>query len=627
MDFALKSVSIIFITALLTTSGCNDSGSVEEPNEMVLHHVLSAKIKGLDPGNMRDVYSVIVASQMFEPLYQYHFLKRPYELVPLLAEDMPQISDDLLTYTIKIKKGVYFQDDPCFGSPRSFGLRSKTAGGSVPNGKGRELKAEDFVFSLKRIANIKYLSQNWSIFDNKIDGLDEFREYTKTRKSEADVDYSRQVQGLTTPDDYTLVIKLKKPWPQLCMALADTSTAPVAKEAVDYYGRDIISHPVGTGPFRLNVWRRGSYIELVRNQAFRGELYPSSGEPGDAEAGYLDDAGKPIPFADRVVWTVIEERQPAWLLFLQGKVDATVIPKDNFDEVMGGTGELTPAMKQRNIHLKTFKDPSTYWLGFNMAPVSTFAESTGVFGKNKPLRRAISYAIDREKFIELFFNNRHLVAHGLIPPVMPSYNPEIKEKGYAQYDPEKAQELLKEAEKIHGGKLPTLKITLPGTNTWYRQYGQLLKRNLSAVGLEVETEYMDRPTYLEKVNTKSIQMFTSGSSASTPDAQDFLAMFYSRYRAPGPNKFNYSNPEFDELYEKAQAMLDGPEKHRLYRKMELIVLEDCPAAFLNHRVAYVLHHDWYKNYKPHAFAYGLSKYRRIDLAKRTAYKKLLKTIK
>jgi len=623
----LKSVSIIFITALLTTSGCNDSGSVEEPNEMVLHHVLSAKIKGLDPGNMRDVYSVIVASQMFEPLYQYHFLKRPYELVPLLAEDMPQISDDLLTYTIKIKKGVYFQDDPCFGSPRSFGLRSKTAGGSVPNGKGRELKAEDFVFSLKRIANIKYLSQNWSIFDNKIDGLDEFREYTKTRKSEADVDYSRQVQGLTTPDDYTLVIKLKKPWPQLCMALADTSTAPVAKEAVDYYGRDIISHPVGTGPFRLNVWRRGSYIELVRNQAFRGELYPSSGEPGDAEAGYLDDAGKPIPFADRVVWTVIEERQPAWLLFLQGKVDATVIPKDNFDEVMGGTGELTPAMKQRNIHLKTFKDPSTYWLGFNMAPVSTFAESTGVFGKNKPLRRAISYAIDREKFIELFFNNRHLVAHGLIPPVMPSYNPEIKEKGYAQYDPEKAQELLKEAEKIHGGKLPTLKITLPGTNTWYRQYGQLLKRNLSAVGLEVETEYMDRPTYLEKVNTKSIQMFTSGSSASTPDAQDFLAMFYSRYRAPGPNKFNYSNPEFDELYEKAQAMLDGPEKHRLYRKMELIVLEDCPAAFLNHRVAYVLHHDWYKNYKPHAFAYGLSKYRRIDLAKRTAYKKLLKTIK
>ena len=597
--------SALLVTIICTgliIAGCDGPGPVEEPNEMVLHHVLSTKIKGLDPGNMRDFYSVIVASQMFEPLYQYHFLKRPYELVPLLAEDMPQISDDLLTYTIKIKKGVYFQDDPCFQV-----------------GKPRELKAEDFVYAIKRVANIKYLSQNWSILDNKIVGLDEFREYTKTCKSEANVDYSRQVQGLTTPDDYTLVIKLKKSWAQLCLALADIATAPVAKEAVDYYGEDIISHPVGTGPFRLNVWRRGSYIELVRNPAFRGELYPSRGEPGDAEAGYLDDAGKPIPFADRVVWTVIEERQPAWLLFLQGKVDATVIPKDNFDEVMGGAGELTPAMKQRNIHLKTFKDPSTYWVGFNM--------QNPVLGKNKPLRSAISYAIDREKFIELFFNNRHLIAHGLIPPIMPSYNPEIKEKGYAQYDPEKAQELLKEAEKIHGGKLPVFKMALPGTNTWYRQYGQLLKRNLNAVGLEVETEYMDRPTYLEKVNTKSVQMFTSGSSASTPDAQDFLAMFYSRYHAPGPNKFNYSNPEFDKLYEKAQVMLDGPEKRRLYRKMELVVLEDCPAAFLNHRVAYVLHHDWYKNYKPHAFAYGLSKYRRIDMAKRAAYKKLLKTIK
>jgi len=195
---------VTIICAGLIIAGCDGPGSVEEPNEMVLHHVLSAKIKGLDPGNMRDVYSVIVASQMYEPLYQYHFLKRPYQLVPLLAEDMPQISpprhDGGLTYTIKIKKGVYFQDDPCFGSRLA---------GSLPNGKGRELKARDFVFSLKRIANIKYLSQNWSIFDNKIVGLDEFREYTKTCKSEADVDYSRQVQGLTTPDDYTLIIKLK----------------------------------------------------------------------------------------------------------------------------------------------------------------------------------------------------------------------------------------------------------------------------------------------------------------------------------------------------------------------------------------------------------------------------------
>jgi len=301
---------------------------------------------------------------------------------------------------------------------------------------------------------------------------------------------------------------------------------------------------------------------------------------------------------------------------MQGRLDAGVIPKDNYEEVMTGGGELTAAMKQRNIHLKTFQDPSTYWLGFNMADA--------VLGKNKPLRRAISYAIERERFIELFFNNRHLVAHGVIPPMMASYNPQIKEKGYARYDADKAKELLKEAEEIYGGKLPALKIAMPGRDTFYRQFGQFLGRNLNAVGLEVEVQYMDRPTYQQKVNSGSVQMFASGASAKVPDAQELLSLFYGKNAAGGPNKFNYSEPRFDELYEEAEVMADCPERRRLYREMEIIVLEDCPAAFLNHRVAYVLHHDWYKNYKPHAFAYGLSKYRRIDKAKRAAYNQVQK---
>jgi len=326
-----------------------------------------------------------------------------------------------------------------------------------------------------------------------------------------------------------------------------------------------------------------------------------------------------MPFADKVIWTVIEEYQPAWFLFLQGELDASVIPKDNFDEVMTGTGELTPAMKQRNIRLKTFLDPSTFWVGFNM--------QDAVLGKNKPLRRAISLAINREKFIELFFNNRHLIAHGFIPPLMNSYNPDIKRYGYAKYDPEEARELLKEAVELHGGELPELKIAMPGVSTWDRQFGQFLKRCLNAVDIEVEVQYMDRPTYQEKLNTKSAQMFASGGSASIPDAEDFLGLFYSKNWSPGSNKFNYSNAEFDRLYEKISVMSDSPGRVELYRKMELIVLEDCPAAFLNHRVAFVLHHDWYKNYKPHAFAYGLSKYRRIDMKKRAAYKELLKRIK
>jgi ABC-type transport system substrate-binding protein len=599
LKFVIVSLSVLF----LLVAGCDGSRSANDPNEMVLYHVLYTKIKGLDPGDMRDVYSMMVASQMFEQLYQYHFLKRPYEIVPLLADGMPQVSDDMLTYTIKIKRGVYFQDDKCF-----------------PNSKGRELKAEDFVYAIKRIANIKYLSPNWSMFDNKIVGLDEFREYTKSCKKLEDVDFSRAVEGLQRPDDYTLVIKLKKPWPQMvATAFADISTSPIAKEAVDFHGKDIMSHPVGTGPYKLGVWNRGSYIELVRNPKFRGELYPSEGEEGDAEAGYLDDAGKMMPFADKVVWTIIEEYQPGWFLFLQGKTDASVIPKDNFDEAITQNSELTPAMKQRNIHLKTFDDPSTFFLGFNMLDP--------VLGKNKPLRKAISLAIDRQKFIELFTNGRDRIAYGFVPLIMDSYDPNIKDKGYAQYDPSESRKLLAEAEKIYGGKLPVLKIAMPGADTFSRQYGQFIERQLKEVGFQIELEFMDWPTYLGKLNTRSLQIFASGWSGSIPDAQDFLQSFYSRYWAPGSNSYNYLNPEFDKLYEKVEVMPDSPERRKLYRQMELMVLEDYPAAFINHRVAYALVHDWYKNYKPHAFAYGLSKYRRIDLAKRAAYKELLKTIK
>jgi len=608
MDFAKRFLSILSIALLAAAAGCERrSGRVEDANEMVLRHVLHAKIGGLDPAKTSDIYSRIVASQIFETLYDYHFLKRPYELAPLLAEGMPEISEDgpprgKLTYTIKIKRGVYFQDDACFA-----------------DGRGRQLTARDFVYSFKRIANIKTLSPNWARLDNRIVGLDEFREYTKSCAGAEDVDYSREVAGLSAcgGDEHTLIIKLKEPWPQVVYsALADTAYAPVAKEAVDYYGPDIISHPVGTGPFKLNVWRRGSYVELVRNARFRGQVYPSEGESGDGEAGYLADAGRAIPFADRVVWTIVEEYQPAWLMFLQGKIGAGVVPKDSFDEVITGGGELTPAMKRRNIRIETFSDPSTYWLGFNMADE--------VLGRSKALRRAISFAIDRERFIELFFNNRHLVAHGMIPPMMAGYNPDVKKKGYSRYDPEKAKELLVEAKRIIGGELPALKIAMPGAGTWFRQYGQFLKRSLTAIGLEVEVQYMDRPTFQAKLRSGGVQMFASGVSASAPDAAEFLSLFYSKSDSVGANAFNYSNDQFDKLYERARVMPQCSERRRLYQEMELIVLEDCPAAFLNHRVAYVLHHDWYKNYKPHAFAYGLSKYRRIDKAKQAAYMELAK---
>ncbi len=593
---------VVLVATLLTFAGCDGSPTDGQSNENVMYSALSSKIRGLDPGDIGDVTSSAIASQMFECLYQYHYLKRPYEIIPQLADGMPQVSDDGLTYAIKIKKGVYFQDDKCFA-----------------NGKGRELKAGDFVYAWKRIANIKYLSKNWWIFDGKIVGLDEFREYSKTCKSTEEVDYSREVVGLQTPDDYTLVIKLKKPWPQIVYLLAHLPTTPVAREAVEYYGEDIINHPVGTGPFMLKTWHHGSYVELVKNPDFRDEFYPSEGEAEDVANGMLADAGKKLPMVDKIVWTMVPEDSPRWFLFMQGKLDASGIPKDNFSEAIEMGRNLTPKMQQRNMKLRIFRDPSTYWIGFNM--------EDEVLGKNKSLRKAISCSINRQGYIELFTNSRGEIAYGFVPPLMKAYDSNLKDKVDIGYDLQKTKSLIAEAEKIYGGELPELTLSMPGTDTVSRQMGQFFQMLLKEAGIKLNVEYMDWPTFQERVHVKDVQLFSLGWVADYPDTETFLQLFYSKNISPGTNSFNYVNPQFDRIYEKVAVMGDGEERIRLYREAERIVIEDCPAVFLLHGMAYVLHHDWVYNYKPHAFGYGLSKYRRIDLKKRAAYKELVKAIK
>ena len=593
----------VLVISIFLLSGCRkkDTDDVSELN--VWRRPLFTKLQTLDCGNLSDVYSIGVASQIYEPLYDYHYLKRPFELVPLLAEDFPQISDDKLTYTIRIKKGILFQDDPCF-----------------PNGKGRELKAQDFVYAIKRIANVKYKSQNWSGFDGRIVGLDDFREYTKDFKKELDVDYSYAVEGLKSLDDHTLQVTLTRPWPQLTHTLSVVRLAPVAHEAVEYYGEDIIYHPVGTGPYKLQTWQRGVYIEFVRNHNWRGGVYPSEGAPGDLEAGYLDDAGKPLATIDRLIYRIIEEFQPAWLLFKRGELEWMQTFKDNFNEaVNAGTLEATEEMTERGIELVLYDDPSVFWLGFNM--------QDPVLGKNKPLRKAISRTINRKDMIEVFFHGVHKVAYGYIHPSQAEYDPDIIHADYAKYDLEEARELIREAEKIHGGPLPPLTLSNPGSGVIDRQMGQYLQKAFEKVDLQLNVDYLDWPTYLDTLNKGKHQICFSGASPSIPDPLGALEAFLTKNWGYGGNHNFYSDPEFDKLYDQIEVMFPGPEKTALCRKMEKMILDDCPSVFINHRVSTVLRQSWFKNYKPHVYSYNTAKYWRIDVEKKVEYKDLLKELK
>ncbi len=580
---------------------CGCRRSAPDPGESVLYANLGARIRTLDTADISDVSSMVVAAQCCECLYQYHYLKRPCQLIPQLAAGMPAVTDNGLAMTIKIAKGVYFADDACF-----------------ENGKGRELTAGDFVFAWKRIANVKERSRNWWIFDNRIVGLNEFREYTKSVGKNHQVDYSRPVAGLQAPDDHTLVIRLKRPWPTMIYHLAYLPTAAAAKEAVDYYGRDIISHPVGTGPFKLKVWHRGSYVEMVRNENFRKELYPCEGEQKDLEAGLLADAGKPLPLVDKLFFVLVEEDQPRWLQFLRGKIDAMSIPKDSYSRAVDASRNLSSSVSRLGIRMETFSNPDTSWIGFNM--------ENEILGSNKPLRRAISYCLDRSGFIELFSNGRDQKAYGFIPVMLNCYDQRVKKIGI-DYDPTKAVQLVKEAQKLNGGKLPRLKLSMPGTGTTMRQVGRFWQKCFENVQLDLDVEYMDWPAFQEKVKNRDVQMFWSKAVAFYPDAEYFLQCFYGKHTWPGPNIFNYANPEFDAIYEQIVSMPDSNQRTQLCRQAQRIVIEDCPAAFVGHRVAYVLVHDWVRNYKPHTFQYGLAKYRGIDASRRAGYKKLLKKVR
>jgi len=588
-----KFFHICLITEAIFIAGCSeneDAASDHLPTLKVRRVALNSKVRSMDPGDIGDVTSSMMAANIYETLYQYHYLKRPYELIPCLAEAMPEISDNGLVYTIKIRPDIFFVDDKCFAG-----------------GVGRQVTAQDFIYAWKRIADIKYLSKNWWIFDGHIVGLDDFREYTKSLETGANVDYSRPVEGLKAPDNLTLQIKLTKPWPQILFLLAHLPTAPMAKEAVDYYKDEIVNVAIGTGPFMLDSWQHGSRIIMSRNPKFRKEYYPDQGESGDKEKGFLDNEGQQLPFLDRIEVTIVEESQPLWLLFMQGKIDAAGIPKDFYNQAITPQLTLTPLLQKKGIGLIVEEDPSTFWFGFNM--------EDPIVGGNLPLRRAMSCAWNRVEYIDVFNNNRGVPSKGPFPPMFKEYDPAFVNP-WSQYDIEKARSLMVQAVELNGGKDIQVTLSLPGTDTHSRQMGQYFQRCMDKIGLKVEVDYYDWPTFQDKVKSRSLQIFAMGWVADYPDGESFLQVFYGPNASPGPNNFNYNNPQYNQLYQQICVMSDSQERVELYRRMEKIICDDCVAIFSFHPTGFVPYYKYLKNYKPHVFQYGLTKYQNIDFTLR-----------
>jgi oligopeptide transport system substrate-binding protein len=563
-----------------------------DPNEKVLMISVVQDVKGLDPIFASDRYSSNEVARVYEGLLEYHYLKRPYTLVPNLAQEMPTVSEDGLTYTFKIQKGVLFHDSEAF-----------------PEGLGRELVAQDFVYSLKRLADPKLQGLGWWLLDNRIVGLNEWRDRQSSQES---VNYDDEVEGLKAIDSHTLAIKLTEPYPQFLYALAMPYTYVVAREVVEKYGAEFLNYPVGTGPFVLPRFDRSNRLTYRRNPKFREKLYPSEASDEFRRLGMLKDAGQKLPLVDRIEVNIMVESQPRWLTFQRGRLDYIAIPKDNFDSAVTPDQSLTQDFKEKGIELLVTPALDITYAAFN--------HDMPLF-QNAELRRAMSLAYDSEAANKLFYNGTAMLAQSVVPPGIAGHIPGYTNP-YQGPNIEKAKALLASAGYPNGDGLPTITYDSPNS-TVARQIGEFFKLQMAQIGIQINVITNPWPQFLEKINRRQIQIYAIAWGADYPDAQNFLQLLYSPNRAPGANGSGYTNEVFDRLFEQSSRLQDSPERTALYERMNRMAAEEMPWIFGVHRQDYTLVHGWLKNFIPSDFDAGRAQYLNIDLdLKRELSKKL-----
>ncbi len=593
--------------------------------KVVRYGTYGSAVRSVDPATCGDTTSAGFQGDFYEGLYTYHFLKRPAQdcVIPQLADGMPEISQDGLTYTIRLKKDVKYHRNPCFGSDKNGGFRTRT------------VKADDFVLSFKRIADYHVNTGLAWAFATRIKGLTEYRDKTQKYKIGDFSRYDLDVEGVQAVDDLTLRFKMTEPFPQFHLVLAMNVYAPIPREAVDYWlgtesdgagGRKPIGlekrttefreaeQVVGTGPYIFREFIRNSRIVLVRNPDFRDDFYPTEGEDGDKEAGLLDDAGKKVPFIDVLHHDFVPQNSSAWMLFLTKQQDSSGIPEDVFNNVIKFDKNIENKWREKGIYLKSYWSPAVYWIVFNM--------EDEVVGAGKSLRQALCLSFDVESYLKVLFNDRGRRAVNILPNSFTGW----KQAGpgpYYKFDLESARKKIEEAKKelaakglLKNGEIPQLTLDLGGTDSETAKRAEFFRQQFAKIGVRMKTNLNDWPKLQEKVNNKQCQMYTMGWHADYPDAENFLQLFYSPNIAKQTNNSNYSNPQFDRLYEKVRVMPESPERTGLYAKMINIISEDCPVLLLTEPQSYVLIYDWVKNFKPHPVGYGYSKYRRIDTALR-----------
>ncbi len=553
--------------------------------DKVLRLAFSTAESGFDPPRFSDLYSRTVDSHIFEALYGYDHLARPARFRPLLAAAMPQVSDDFRVWTVPLRRGVRFADDPAF------------------KGQPRELVAADIAYAFRRVVDPANNSPfATSVLDDRIVGLATPRELAiQQRKA---FDYDAPVAGLQLVDRYTIRFSLDEPRPRFIQTLAASDVLPAqAREVVEFYGDKITEHPVGTGPFRLDAsrWVRSSKIVLVRNPHYREVRYDAEPAADDAagQAILARLKGRRLPLVDRVEISIIEENQPRWLAFLNGQLDGLLaltgaLPLD-FAPIALPNGRLAPNLARRGIQAYRIVNADSGVSYFNMDdPV------VGGYTRDKvALRRAISLALDVDREIQLIRRGQAVPAQSPILPHTTGYDPRYRSE-MGQYSVVRAKALLDTfgyvdrdgdgwRELPDGSPLVLHRATEPQQIS--RQFDELWQKNLTAVGLRTEFQVQQWPANLKAALAGKLQSWYLGSSASVPDGQDSLARLYGP-QAGQQNLARFRLPAFDAIYERLQRLPDGPERNQLFFEAKRIAAAYLPYKYHVHRIANDLAHPW-----------------------------------
>lgn len=542
--------------------------------EKELHLALIDSADNMDPAASESLYSAKLTAKVYEGLLEYHYLKRPTELIPNLAEAMPTISTDGLTYTFSIKKGVFFHENACF-----------------PDGKRRELTAEDFVYSFKRIADPAVRSPYFSVFADYIKGIKIFNKHITAHKG----NYNYPIEGIQALDRYTLQFTLTTKFPIFLHYLTGNFASVVAKEAVAYYGDAFINHPVGTGPFTLDCFNpQSNKIVFLRNKNFREKYYPREASP--PLQYLLGPAGQRIPFLDKITYHAIYEEQPRWLQFKEKKIDCIKVEKSYVKQVFE-SGQLKQELKQQGISLFEEVQSSITFIGINCLKKPL---------DNKKLRQAMSLAFDRDTYNKLFSDGLGTTHPSFISSSLAGHSTSLVNP-YGTYDIAKAKQYLVAAGYPGGKGLPTLTVDTY-ISTANKLSLEFFGKCMAKIGIKIEIEQSIFPTLLNKLSKQDYFMSSLSWGADYPDA----AYFFCNLQLKRGHGITMEDQVFNELCDESVQMVDSPEKVAAYEKLNVMALEITPAFLTPLIPEYALTHKRVKNYVVDLYSHGVEQYLDVD---------------